>query len=109
MSYYRKHMFFCMNQRNEERKCCNNAGASDIRAYTKQKINELGLAGENGVRVNMAGCLGRCQQGPSLVIYPDGTWYTYKNQTDIDEIIDQHILHGHIVERLLMDPNPINR
>jgi (2Fe-2S) ferredoxin len=42
----------------------------------------------------------RCGDGPVLVIYPEATWYTYIDQTDIDEIIDEHLLNGRIVERL---------
>ena len=47
-----------------------------------------------------AGCLGRCDDGPVLVVYPDNVWYTYVDKEDIDDIIDNHLLHGRIVERL---------
>ena len=52
------------------------------------------------VRINQAGCLNRCEEGPLLVIYPEGTWYTYVDTADIDEIIDRHLAKGEIVERL---------
>jgi (2Fe-2S) ferredoxin len=52
------------------------------------------------VRINTAGCLDRCELGPVLVIYPEGTWYTYVDRQDLDEIIDQHLVNGRIVERL---------
>ena len=52
------------------------------------------------MRVNTAGCLGRCDDGPVLVVYPDNVWYTYVDKEDIDDIIDNHLLHGRIVERL---------
>ena len=52
------------------------------------------------MRVNTAGCLGRCDDGPVLVVYPDNVWYTYIDKEDIDDIIDNHLLHGRIVERL---------
>jgi (2Fe-2S) ferredoxin len=52
------------------------------------------------VRINKAGCLERCEEGPALVIYPEGVWYTYVDTEDIDEIIDVHIVGGKIVERL---------
>jgi (2Fe-2S) ferredoxin len=52
------------------------------------------------VRINAAGCLDRCEQGPVLVIYPEAVWYTYVDQEDIDEIIDQHLVNGRVVERL---------
>ncbi|MGV2481798.1 UNVERIFIED_CONTAM: (2Fe-2S) ferredoxin domain-containing protein, partial [Salmonella enterica subsp. enterica serovar Weltevreden] len=51
-------------------------------------------------RVNMAGCLDRCGEGPVMVIYPEAVWYTYVDREDIDEIIDEHLVHGRVVERL---------
>jgi len=50
--------------------------------------------------VNQAGCLDRCEEGPVLVVYPEATWYTYVDQADIDEIIEEHLVHGRVVERL---------
>ncbi len=100
MSYFEKHVFFCTNQRPEGEACCANFRASQVHAYAKQRIKALGLNGEGKVRMNKAGCLDRCELGPVLVVYPDGIWYTYVDESDVDEIIDQHILNGHIVERL---------
>lgn len=101
MTFFKKHIFFCLNQRSNDKKCCNDAGATDMLLYTKQKIKELGLHGAGGVRVNRAGCLGRCKIGPNILIYPEGVWYTYQNESDIDEIIQSHIVEGKLVERLL--------
>jgi (2Fe-2S) ferredoxin len=47
--------------------------------------------------------LNRCELGPVLVIYPEGTWYTWVDQADVDEIIDSHLVQGKPVERLLLD------
>ena len=85
------------------KKCCQDANADAFFAYTKAKIRDLGLAGQGGVRVNKSGCLGRCACGPSLVIYPEGTWYRYQTEADIDEIIARHVLKDEIVQHLLMD------
>ena len=63
-------------------------------------IKDLGLAGSGKVRINQAGCLDRCEEGPCIVIYPDAVWYTYVDRADIDEIIEEHLRHGRIVERL---------
>ena len=100
MSFYQHHVFFCTNQREKGETCCNNRGAQEVRAYAKNRIKALGLNGAGKVRINSAGCLDRCDDGPVLVIYPDQTWYTYVDKEDIDEIIDEHIMHGRIVERL---------
>ena len=100
MSHFKYHVFFCCNQREPGETCCNNHGASDVRGYAKDRVKALKLAGEGKVRINQAGCLDRCDQGPVLVVYPEAVWYTYVDKTDIDEIIDEHLTHGRIVERL---------
>lgn len=100
MSYYRKHVFFCTNLREDGSECCQRFNASGMRDYAKQRSKELGIAGHGGVRINTAGCLDRCQEGPVIVIYPDAVWYTYIDHADIDEIIQEHLLNGKIVERL---------
>jgi (2Fe-2S) ferredoxin len=100
MSYYRHHVFFCCNQRDEGRACCNDHGAQAIRDYAKDKIKSLGLAGTGKVRVNMAGCLDRCDEGPVMVVYPEAVWYTYVDREDIDEIVSEHLQNGRVVERL---------
>ena len=60
----------------------------------------LGLAGKGRVRVNNAGCLDRCDEGPTMVIYPEEVWYHYENEADVDEIISEHLQNGRVVERL---------
>ena len=103
MSYYQQHVFFCTNQRDDGRKCCEQAGASQLRAYAKAKIKSLGKSGKDQIRVNTAGCLDRCGQGPVIVVYPDETWYHYQNEADIDEIIEQHLINGKKVQRLILE------
>ncbi|MBK1648657.1 (2Fe-2S) ferredoxin domain-containing protein [Rhabdochromatium marinum] len=100
MSYYRHHLFFCLNEREEGRRCCHQQGAADARAYAKARIKELGLDGPGGVRVNAAGCLNRCALGPVAVLYPQGVWYSYASREDVEEIVQQHIVKGEPVERL---------
>lgn len=100
MGYFKHHVFFCTNQREEGAKCCADADAQAMRDYAKTKVKKALLAGKGRCRVNNAGCLDRCQEGPILVIYPEGVWYTYRNKADIDEIIERHLLQGEIVERL---------
>ena len=100
MSHFKRHVFFCCNQRDAPEKCCPRAGAADLQKYAKDRVKALGLAGAGKVRVNKAGCLDRCEEGPVLVVYPDAVWYTYVDREDIDEIIDRHVVHGEVVERL---------
>jgi len=100
--FYQRHVFFCCNQRpaDDARGCCNAKGATRVRDYAKAKVKELGLAGPGKVRVNQAGCLDRCSEGPVIVVYPEGVWYTYVDEQDVDEIIQEHLVNGRVVERL---------
>lgn len=56
-------------------------------------------------RVNAAKCLDRCELGPTMVIYPEGVWYTYRSEADIDEILQTHVIGGGRVERLMLYPD----
>jgi (2Fe-2S) ferredoxin len=98
--FYQRHLFFCTNIRDDGRPACGDHDAQRLRDYAKDRVKALGLSVAGGVRVNSAGCLGRCAQGPALVIYPDGVWYTYRSERDLDEIIEEHVLHGRVVDHL---------
>ncbi|MDA0224635.1 MAG: (2Fe-2S) ferredoxin domain-containing protein [Proteobacteria bacterium] len=100
MTYFARHVFFCCNQRDDGRVCCNAKAASALRDYAKQRVKALGLAGPDKTRINQAGCLDRCEEGPCVVVYPEAVWYTYVDRADIDEIVEEHLRHGRIVERL---------
>jgi (2Fe-2S) ferredoxin len=98
--YYEKHVFFCNNVRDDGRPSCGERGAQVAQKHAKTRIKQLGLNGHEKIRINQAGCLDRCEEGPVLVVYPEGTWYTYVDNSDIDEIIDSHLVGGKVVERL---------
>lgn len=100
MSYFEKHVFFCTNQREDGQPCCANHDAQAMRDHAKGRIKKLDMSGPGKVRVNSAGCLDRCGEGPVLVVYPEAVWYTYVDQSDIDEIIDSHLIGNQVVERL---------
>jgi len=101
MSHFDKHVFFCANQRENGEDCCGNHGAKEARNYVKDKVRELGISNrKNTIRINSAGCLDRCDDGPVIVIYPEAIWYTFVDESDLDEIIVEHLQHGRIVERL---------
>jgi (2Fe-2S) ferredoxin len=100
MSHYERHVFFCCNQRKNGEACCADHGANDMRAYAKDKVKSLGLSGEGKVRINQAGCLDRCELGPVMVVYPEAVWYTYVDKSDVDEIVEEHLRNGRVVERL---------
>ena len=99
MSYYKHHVFFCTNQRTDGRASCQDHNAQEMRDYLKKKVKEAGLSGPGGIRINNAGCLDRCGQGPVVVIYPEEKWYQYKTKEDLDVIFAQHIKsHQHVEE-----------
>ena len=100
MSHFKHHVFFCCNQRDAGEMCCNANGATEMQTYAKDRIAKLGMKGKGKVRINKAGCLDRCDEGPVLVVYPEAVWYTYVDKEDIDEIIDSHLVGGKVVERL---------
>ncbi len=102
MSYYQRHIFFCTNDRgaDSERPSCNRCESAKMREYAKQRMKEMGLTGAGKVRVNTSGCLDRCEEGPVCVVYPEAVWYTYVDESDIDDIIDSHLVNGKAVERL---------
>ena len=101
--YYRRHVFCCVNERPEkhERGSCSRRGSVRLRNYMKARVEELGL---DGVRINAAGCLDRCELGPTMVVYPEGVWYHYETLADVDEILRSHIVGGRAVERLMLRP-----
>ena len=65
-----------------------------------RRLKALDMNGHGKVRINKAGCLDRCDEGPVMVVYPEAVWYTYVDEQDIDEIIDSHLMGGKVVERL---------
>jgi len=101
--HYQRHVFFCLNRRDGGRPCCAERDAESLQAYAKDRVKALGLSGPGKVRVNKAGCLDRCELGPTVVVYPEGTWYTYVDRHDIDEIVESHLRDGKVVERLKLD------
>ncbi len=100
-NYYDAHVFICTNRRPDghKRGCCAVGGSEKLRDYMKAQVKEMGLA---RVRVNSAGCLDRCEQGPCMVIYPEGVWYKIDSNVAVDEILQRHLIDGEIVpDRML--------
>ena len=99
--FYQAHVFVCTNLRPEghKRGSCAAKDSEKLRDYMKARAKELGLP---DTRINSAGCLDRCELGPTLVIYPEGVWYGVSTMQDIDEILDTHLVKGGRVARLLL-------
>ena len=99
-AYFQHHVFFCINERDDGRACCADRNAQALQEYAKKRLKTLNMNGPGKIRINKAGCLDRCEEGPVLVVYPEGIWYTYIDEEDIDEIVDSHLIAGKQVERL---------
>lgn len=102
MHTFKKHIFVCINERppDDPRGCCSAKGSMPLQEHFKIEVKKRGL--KSTVRANKSGCLDHCAFGPSVVIYPDGVWYTVRTIEDVNEIMDRHIEKGEVVERLLM-------
>jgi (2Fe-2S) ferredoxin len=101
--FYSRHVFMCVNERpaGHPRGCCKAKGSDRLRNYLKARARELGL---NDVRINQAGCLDRCELGPTMVIYPEGVWYSPKTTADIDAILERHLVAGGRAPELMLKP-----
>ena len=108
MSHYARHIFFCLNQRDNGADACGMHNAQAGFDRCKMRIKEAGLSGVGQVRVNKAGCLDRCAGGPVAVVYPEGVWYSFVDEADIDEIVESHLVNGQPVKRLML-PDSVGR
>lgn len=102
MLFYQKHIFICVNQKEVGKTCCAQSGGMPFFDHMKNKLQALDLHGAGKFRLTRSGCLGRCNEGPCIVIYPESVWYTYTSFDDIDEIVEEHLVKGGIVKRLLL-------
>lgn len=85
VSPYKCHLFVCTNTRGGERKSCGDEGTSDLKAAIKAEINARGWKGT--VRVSEAGCLGICDIGPNIMIYPQKLLFSGVTRDDLPDIM----------------------
>lgn len=96
---FKRHFFVCMTNRPPFAKpSCGARGSADLLAELSAAIEGLGLTGE--IAVTPTGCLGPCETGPTMVVYPEGVWYQAVKPEDIAEIASSHGRDGKPVERL---------
>lgn len=93
---YRLHAIMC---------CGSHCVENGDRTLINHLKNRLMVLGMDTVRVNRAGCLGVCEEGPIMVVYPGGYWYCHLNEENVNRIIDQHFRDGKPVEELLFHRN----
>lgn len=107
MPKFQRHVFICVNEREpgNPKGCCAARGGAEVAEAFKSKLYERGL--KRIVRPNKAGCLDQCAQGVTVVVYPEQVWYGHVTPADVDEIIEQHIVGGKPVERLVIPPEKL--
>ena len=99
MPMFRFHLFVCTQQKPEGVRSCAAAGSFKVLDCLQREVEARGL--ENQVQLSSSGCFGLCEEGPILVIYPEGTWYRRIKVEDVPEIVDSHLCGGHPVTRLI--------
>jgi (2Fe-2S) ferredoxin len=100
MQPFRHHVIVCTQQKMENVTCCAAGGAAAIVDSLNEQLAKNGLA--NDVIVSTTGCLGACDRGPIMIVYPDATWYGSVKPTDIGEIVSSHLKNGQPVARLMI-------
>lgn len=108
MAPFERHVFVCQNVRPEgaPRPSCTKDGKSDLLPQLQMFAKAAGLTGK--IRVNKAGCLDQCEHGPVMVVYPEAVWYGHVQPEDAEEIVREHLVGGHPVERLRLADDCIN-
>jgi (2Fe-2S) ferredoxin len=100
MSKYQQHYFVCTNTRPPFAKP--SCGAHDSAQFVmalKEAVEQNGL--QDNVKVTACGCLGPCENGPMIVVYPDGVWYKNVHLNDIADIVKSHMMTNIPVKRLI--------
>ena len=78
---------------------CTSSGSQNVQKAFVENIEAFGLSEE--VKLVQTGCFGLCALGPVVIIYPDGTFYSRVTPDDVKEIVEEHLLKGRVVERLV--------
>jgi len=96
------HIFVCTSCRinGQQKGYCHTKGSVDIVTKFMEEVEDRDLGGE--VMITNTGCFGICNDGPIVVVYPQGVWYGAVSEEDVEEIIESHIENGKIVKRLLI-------
>lgn len=95
---YEHHIFICTNQKAPGKACCGEQTGLALVDRFREVIREKGLVGK--VRAQRSGCLDNCQNGPSVVIYPLGTYYAKVQLSDVNRIVEAHLIQGEVLKEL---------
>src|SRR5271165_4247197 len=104
MEPFRHHVFVCTQQKPEGVTCCPASGSMSILGALHGELGRQGLS--NDIQVTTCGCLGLCDDGPIMIVYPEGTWYRKLTALDVPEIVTSHLRTGNVVSRLQWNDPP---
>ena len=93
MELYRSHVLVCGGTG------CTSSGSNNLITGFEEQLEEFGLTQE--IKVIRTGCFGLCEAGPVVIVYPEGTFYSHVKQEDVKEIVQEHLLKGRRVDRLV--------
>ena len=102
MEPFRYHVYACDQRKPEGAPSCTANGSLEVIEALRREVAAQRLAGS--VQVTTCGSLGLCTRGPNLVVYPEGVWYTIRTAAEAKEVIDEHLVNGRPVERLMLKP-----
>lgn len=104
---YDIHLFVCTNERkNSNRRSCGEQHGLLLIEKLKQIFSEFQIQGN--IRIQRCGCLGICDLGPTIAIYPEGTFYVNVQLDDVPELVKTHFIEKKKLERLLLSKHPKN-
>ena len=106
MPSFQRHVFVCINERpaDHPKGCCKARGGVEVRDKLKAELSTRGLS--KTIRANNAGCLDQCERGVTVVVYPEQVWYGGVTVDDVAEIVEQHLIGGKPVQRLMLPDQP---